>query len=98
VAYGPALNFPSAPHAPQPRELAFVEMQVVPLSVLPGTRLAALGYTGHGHDREVRSAGGYHLTLSGFPDLRRRGCGSRPGNGSPLPQLLSGREMGAPGM
>src|SRR6266849_5224364 len=107
----PALNFPSAPHTPQLRELAFVEMQSCPRASSLGTRLARQGPpvsadTGlyhfllgrHGHDREVRSAGGYHPTLSGFPDLRRRGCGSRPGNGSPLPQLLSGREMGAPGM
>jgi hypothetical protein len=26
----PCINFPSAPHAPQPRELAFVEMQLCP--------------------------------------------------------------------
>jgi hypothetical protein len=45
----------------------------------PGHSVGALGATGHSHDREVRSAGGYHPTLSGFPDLRRRGCGSRPG-------------------
>ncbi len=49
-----------------------------------------------GHEREVRPAEGCHPTLSGFPDFRRRGCCSRPGNG--LPQLVSGREMGASGM
>jgi hypothetical protein len=41
----------------------------------PGHSVGALGATGHGHDREVRSAGGYYPTLSGFPDLRR--CGVR---------------------
>src|SRR6266550_3425762 len=50
------------------------------------------------YDREVRSADGYYPTLSGFPDLRRRGCGSRPRNGCPLSNLFSGGEMGAPGM
>jgi hypothetical protein len=39
----PALNFPSAPLRPQLRELAFVEMQSCPLSVLPGTGLARQG-------------------------------------------------------
>jgi hypothetical protein len=29
---------------------------------------------GQVHDREASSADGYHPTLSGFPDLRRRGC------------------------
>ena len=48
------------------------------------------------HDRKVFSALGYHPAPSGFPCLRRRGCGSRPGNGSPLSYLFSGGEMGAP--
>jgi hypothetical protein len=47
-----------------------------------------------GHDRKVCSAFGYHPALSGFPYLRRRGCRSRPGNGSPLSDLFSGGEMG----
>ena len=39
-----------------------------------------------GHDREVCSAtGGYHPTLRGFPDLRRRGYCSRPGVGIRCP-------------
>ena len=36
-------------------------------------------------DRQLRSAGSYDPELSGFSDLRCRGCRSRPGNGSPLP-------------
>src|SRR5438105_2185511 len=38
----PALNFLSAPHAPQLRELSLVEMQSCPQR-LPGTRLAQYG-------------------------------------------------------
>jgi hypothetical protein len=47
--------------------------------IYQGTFTAGIG------DREVRSAFGYDPTLSGFPGLRRRDCGSRPGNGCPLP-------------
>jgi hypothetical protein len=36
-------------------------------------------------DRPIRSSGSYDPALSGFSDLRCRGCRSRPGNGSPLP-------------
>src|SRR6266851_9576724 len=39
----PALNFPSAPHTPQLRELAFVEMQSCPRASSLGARLARQG-------------------------------------------------------
>jgi hypothetical protein len=80
----PALNFPSGirRYSGNLRSLKCSRARASSL----GTRLARQGPpvsadTGryhfllgrHGHDREVRSAGGYHPTLSGFPDLRRRG-------------------------
>jgi hypothetical protein len=60
--------------------------------IYQGTFTAGIG------DRKIRSAFGYDPTLSGFPDLRCRGCRSRPANGSPLSYLFSGGEMGAPGV
>ena len=111
----PALNFPSAPHAPQLRQLWLVEMQSCPRASSRAPRLAQYGPpvsadTGRYHFLVNVLLGGTvmtekfappEVTIRRYPasrDLRRRGCGSRPGNGSPLPQLLSGREMGAPGM
>jgi hypothetical protein len=98
----PALNFPSAPHTPQLRELAFVEMQSCPRA-----SSRALGWRDRGRRFPLIQGGTTfflgdtvmtekfappEVTIRRYPASRICdvvGCGSRPGNGSPLPQLLN---------
>src|SRR5216684_2877218 len=66
------------PEPPGPLRIESVGLRVVNRDPFRGERRCC-------DDRQRRSAGSQDPELSGFSDLRCRGCRSRHGNDSPLP-------------